>query len=226
MRNIHTIAATAALLAAASANASIQFSFADPGNGRQLTNTAGALTSTLTYDTNEAITFIVGLDSIGGSTVAFSDARLEMNITVGQATNLGGGVYRAAISGGFRVYRQGGGDILTGSAANGNFLTFTSAGSLGTTSNLTLNYTAGAELTSLLTAIDPSYVLAPVYDAVFTITDIAVRGGGALIDPQTGVYNTFQANTSYSGTANVIPTPGSFAMAGLGLGLVAGRRRR
>lgn len=224
MRKSTIIAATAALLAAAGANAAVQFSFADPGNGRQLTNTAGATTSLLTYDTNAPITFIVGLTDIGGGVVAFTDARLEMNITVGQASLIAPGIYQAAISGSFRVYNNASGlDILTGSATNGNFITFSTAGALGTTSNLTLSYSAGAELSSLLTPLNQT--LAPVYDAVFTITDIVSATGGPLIGTN-NVYNNFTANTSYSGTANTIPTPGSLAMAAMGLGLMGTRRRR
>ena len=62
-------------------------------------------------------------------------------------------------------------------------------------------------------------------EAVFTLTNILVAQGLALIDAQTKEFNSFSANSSFTGNTAVIPSSGSLALMGLG-GLIAARRRR
>lgn len=212
-------------LAAGSANAAITFSFADPAPGKQLTNTS----SVVSYDTSNStgvLQFIVGSNDGSLPTTVFNNARMEMRVVLGPATPVIGG-FVALASGGFTIYsldvtntiRT---DILTGTVGTGGLVNFGPSGAIITNSvapnNLT--YTAGPALTALLA---PGQTLAPLFDAVFTLTDVTFAGGTPIIGDN--VVNNFQANASFSGTSEVIPTPTGLALIAVG-GLVGGRRRR
>ncbi len=211
-------------LAAGAAQASIAFSFADPANGRQLTNVkdgAAAGVGLMTYDSSAPITFIVDgtEDSLG--VLVFNNARMEMRFEMSPAVTIAG-VTTAPVAGTFRIYNAtSGNDIVTGQSADGAFVRIAGTNSILFSSPDGFTYTAGADLTSFLPS---GQSLAADQEAVFTLTDVLVQGGGSMFAAG-GVFKDFAANASFSGTSNLVPTPGAIALAGLG-GLLVGRRRR
>lgn len=216
------------LAMASVANASIAFSFADPVPGRQVSNVqngAGPGLGLLTYDTSANIVLLVDDNEFGGfGSLSFNTARLEVTLTLGAAVTLGG-VTLAPVSGTFTIYDFTGGvrtDILTGSSQNGAFVRVTGTNAIQFSTADGFSYAAGPALAALLLPSGRS--LAPAQEAVFTLTDIATVGGGNFIGPG-GVFRSFNANASFSGTSETVPTPGAAALAGLA-GLVALRRRR
>ena len=223
-------AAVAVAAACASANAGLSFSFADPVPGRQLTNLqanqAGAGTGVMSYDQFASLTLLVdGSDEANPFTAIFSNARMEMNMTVFAGTTVGG-IFSAPVSGFFRIFDSNtGADILRGDASGGAFLRYSNASSLQLSSDSGFAYTFGAALNATLAAngnagstpIDPQ-------DGVFTITDAIAQGGGSIIGSG-GVVKSFSANTSFSGTvATAVPAPGAVALVGLA-GMLSRRRR-
>lgn len=231
---IKTLIAAGLLAAAGSvANAAVTFSFADPAPGKQLRHTSNGAapgSGTFSYDmsnTTGVIRFIVGSNDGSIPTTVFSNARMDMNIHMGLATPVPGG-FMAPLSGSFRVFDFSSGlDILTGvfgsQGPGGTAVVFGASGALITNSIAPndLVYTAGPALQALLPA---GLFLAPLFDAVFTITDIAQIGGGPFINTA-GEVASFDANASFSGTSELIPTPGTLALLGVA-GLVGIRRRR
>ncbi|MGQ0626755.1 MAG: MYXO-CTERM sorting domain-containing protein [Phycisphaerales bacterium] len=217
------------LALASAANASIAFSFADPVPGRQVSNLqngSGAGLGLLTYDTSAPIVFLVDDSDVGGSgATSFNNARLEVNLTLGAAITMGG-VTLAPVSGDFTIYDFTGNvrtDILRGQSMSGAFVRVTGTNAIQFSTADGFSYTAGPALQAFLGALR---TLVADQEAVFTLTDIATVGGGSFIGPG-GVFRSFNANASFSGTSNVevVPTPGAAALAGLA-GLVALRRRR
>ena len=71
-----------------------------------------------------------------------------------------------------------------------------------------LVYTPGPRLQTILGA---GRNLGNPEEAVFTLTDISVAGGAPLTGTG-GVFNSFDANASFSGNAGVVPAPGSVAL--------------
>jgi uncharacterized protein (TIGR03382 family) len=231
---IKTLIAVGVLAAAGTvAQSAVTFSFADPAPGKQLRHTSNGAapgSGTLTYDltpTTGVIRFIVGSNDGSIPTTVFANARMDMNIDVGLAVPIPGG-YMAPLSGSFRIFNATSGlDILTGTFGSagpgGTSVIFGASGAL-ITNSITPNdlvYTAGPELTALLPS---GLFLAPLFDAVFTITDIAQIGPGPFVSTS-GEIASFDANASFSGTSELIPTPGTMALLALS-GLVGLRRRR
>jgi len=228
VRQVALIAGSVLALASA-ANASIAFSFADPVPGRQvanLQNGAGPGLGLLTYDTGANIAFLVDDNELGGfGFTTFTNARLEVNLTLGAAVVMGG-ITLAPVSGTFIIYDFTGNvrtDILNGSSMAGAFVRVTGTNAIQFSTADGFSYSAGPALQALLGGLR---ILAPDQEAVFTLTDIATVGGGNFIGPG-GVFRSFNANASFSGTSNteIIPTPGAAALVGIA-GLVAMRRRR
>ncbi len=222
------LALTTALTLAAAANASVTFQFADPTGGNQVThvaNGAGAGLGLMTYDTSANIDFFVDGSGSGLGSPSFLGAHLEINFVLGAGTVLGSGDIIIPVTGTFTIY-QGSGmsrvDILTGTtlpSGSGAFFQVGSTQAILFSDPEGFAYTAGPALTPSLAGnslVDPQ-------EAVFTITDLNLTSAASLLGAG-GVVNSFTANTSFSGNAN-IPTPGAMALVGLG-GLVAVRRRR
>jgi uncharacterized protein (TIGR03382 family) len=230
---IKTLIAVGMLAAAGSiAQATVMtFSFADPAPGKQLRHTSNGPapgSGALTYDmsaTTGVIRFIVGSNNGSIPTTVFANARMEMNIDVGLATPIPGG-FMAPLMGSFRIFNADSSlDILTGTfgQGGGTAVIFGASGAVITNSIAPndLVYTAGPELQAL---IPSGLFLAPLFDAVFTITDITQIGPGPFVSTS-GEIASFDANASFSGTAELIPTPGTLALLGLA-GLTGLRRRR
>ena len=216
------LAALALAGLAGSAMGGLTFSFADPAGNGQLVNTGGVLS----YDSSAVLSF-----NIDGSTepspfsVSFVNAGLELNLTLSNASSFAG-VTTAQISGSFRFFNRdiNGGvgpaaTILEAVAPSGAFVSIGAAGTVNTDFDFFgLVLSAGAQLQGLLA---PGRFIAPPFDSVFTVTDIAPLP----LSVVNGTISNFSANASFSGTANVVPTPGSVALLALG-GLAMGRRRR
>lgn len=209
-------------LAAGMAQASISFSFADPPNGRQLTNIENGVApgvSLMTYDMSEPLVFYVDGTDEGLGSMTFTDARMELRFELSPAVTIGG-VTIAPVFGVFRIFNAlSGNDIVTGQSAAGAYVRVAGTNSILFSSPDGFSYSAGPDLIPFLPV---GQVLAPEQEAVFTLTDVLAPGG--LFGPG-GVFRDFAANASFSGTTNLIPAPGAFALAGIG-GLLVTRRKR
>ena len=211
------------------AQAGLTFSFADPAPGPQV-SFSGGVGGLLTFDEDVTISFNVDGTSEPNSFVTlFPSARLELALTVGAATPLNATDFVASVSGTFRIYSAGNPDpaqntILSAVVADGAFLRVGSSSSVNSDSLVFgLSFVAGPLLQDLLL---PGRTIAPQFDAVFTLTDVLnATGGSGIAGPGGGPISAFTANASFSGTANVVPTPGAAALVVLG-GLAASRRRR
>lgn len=221
---IAVVSALALACAAGVANASLQFSFADPQPGRQMTNTAGALA----YDQSAVLMFHANLSDAGlSANQTWSNARMEMNMSVGIAVLVAPGLYQAPVSGFFEVYDMSSSSrvaILRGTASAGAYVRYSGTNSM-LFSDPDLQYSAGPAMNSLLPS-GQSFSFDNPQEAVFTLTDMIVAGGGSVIG-QNGLVRNFDANASYSGNSGftIVPTPGAAALLGIG-GLMVGRRRR
>lgn len=232
VKNVLKISAAAAVFAlAGAAQADLAFSFADPGAGiRPVTCVAGGGgpgIGRITYNMAVPISFIVdGTNEpgfLGGSPHVFN-ATLELQLDIGAATTAAG-VTTASVNGYFIVKDNVSNNmILRGDTASGPgaFVRVGGTNSILFSDQTGFAYTFGAALNSLLA---PGRSPANPQEAVFTLTNILVAQGLSLIDAQTKTFNSFSANSSFTGNTAVIPTPGSIALVGLG-GLIATRRRR
>lgn len=216
------LAVAGLFLAAGTAQASIAFSFADPPNGRQLTNIENGVApgiSLMTYDMSAPLVFYVDGTDEGLGNLTFTDARMELRFELSPAVTIGG-VTIAPVSGVFRIFNAlSGNDIVTGQSADGAYVRVAGTNSILFSSPDGFSYTAGPDLIPFLPA---GQVLAADQEAVFTLTDVLAPGG--LFGPG-GVFRDFAANASFSGTTSLIPAPGAFALAGIG-GLLVTRRKR
>ena len=215
-----------AMLAGCSmAQGSIAFSFADPGPGHQFTNQAnggGQGIGLLSYNSNQAISLII--DGATESAVTMNNARLEVNNMMLGAAQTNNGVTTAPVSGSFTFFDFTGGvrtNILTAQVPTGSFVRIGNTNALLFSSSTGLVYTPGPALTALL---ESGTTLGNPQEAVFTLTDVTVAGGAPLIGAN-GVFNSFTANSSYSGNTGTVPTPGSVAILMLAGGALSRRRR-
>ncbi|MDX2132461.1 MAG: PEP-CTERM sorting domain-containing protein [Planctomycetota bacterium] len=224
MKTSWILAGAIALAGVAAAQASVAMSFADPIPGRQLSNLAngaGAGVGLLRYDQTVPLTFL--FDGAGGGFVdhVFTDARMELTMSLGAATTIAG-VTTAPVSGSFTIFDMSSGmrrDIVTGTAAAGTFVRISNTNSL-LFSDPTFSYAAGPALVDIvgpITFLDPS-------EGVLTLTSVVTDGGGSFINPD-GTFKSFEANASFTGNAEAVPAPGAIALAGLGALCVARRRR-
>lgn len=211
-------------LAAGAAQASIAFSFADPSNGRQITNIKDGVSpgvSLMTYDQAAPLVFYVDGTEESLGTLTFNNARMELRFEMSPAVTIGG-VTTAPVAGFFRIFNATtGNDIVTGQSNAGAFVRVAGTNSILFSSPDGFSYAAGADLNAFLPS---GSSLAADQEAVFTLTDVLVPGGGGIFGAG-GVFKDFTANASFSGTTNLVPAPGAIALAGVG-GLLVARRRR
>jgi uncharacterized protein (TIGR03382 family) len=217
----------ASLALAGAAQAGVFMSFADPIPGRQMHNEANAIEAgvgRLTYDQSASFDFFVDGSDVGFGPVTFAGAHMEMNMALG-VTAVTGSVTVAPVRGFFSIYilddsnqRQ---EIVRGLASDGAYVRVGNTNSL-LFSSPDFQYVAGPALQALMPV---GTVLGDPTEGVFTLTAIAPVGGGtAFLNPD-GSFKSFDANASFTGNAEVVPTPGALALAGLG-GLCLLRRRR
>lgn len=175
----------------------------------------------LTYDSTAPISFLFDGTEDGLPNHLFTNARMEMQLSLGPASILGG-FTTAPVSGFFRILdnnTQPASEILLGTAIAGSFVRISETNAL-LFSGPSFSYLPGLALT----AITGPLAFADPTEAVFTLTSIVAVGGGFFINPD-GTFRTFDANASFSGNTQTIPTPGTVALCGLG-SLVLSRRRR
>lgn len=219
------VALAAGAVITSGAQAGISFSFADPVPGRQLTNVADggseAGIGALSYDTSAVLVFYVDASEIGAGTLTFSNARMEMDMEIGAAF-MSGSVMLAPVTGTFTIYDFTGGvrnDILIGNADSGTFVRITNTNSI-LFSDPDFTYSPGPALLPLLPS---GVVFVPSTEAVFTLTDVQTPGGSNLTTAG-GTFNSFEANASFTGNTEVVPSPAGFALLAIAAG--ANRRRR
>lgn len=224
-------AALAAGLMCASAVAHagvISFSFTPATTGGTLTCVAGAGgpdTGLLIFNQNTPLTFTVDATGDGGGITTFNNARATMSITLPPASNLGGGLFQSQVSGTFTIYDFTGNvrtDILTGNLTGGVFQKFQTSHLIQLGTNTGLTYTAGPRLTQILGA---GRTLSTPESGLFALADVRTFTGGTEVIGPGNVFDSFFANTAFTGSSNVIPNPGSIALLTVG-GLMMARRRR
>lgn len=226
-RGLALVALACAAGTAVTAHGAVTFTFFDPGTGPEITYTTGSDNVTSPGNaqwTGSNVTLTVD-GSDHGLGVAVFTASVSMDLDVGAVTGMGGQTFIAPIlQGTFSFTDIGSGDtILTGTVGP----TAGAVLALGTTGNIIAQGTEGASglvLTagSALDSFLGGLVLAPIYDANFTLTNI--NPAATLNDDD--FLEDFFANSAFTGNANVIPSPGAIALAGLSvLTLAAGRKR-
>ncbi|MGD9692269.1 MAG: hypothetical protein AB7G17_12605 [Phycisphaerales bacterium] len=216
------LAASAGLLAGGASNASVFFTFQDPGTPREVTYTqgSGGNPGTITYTSGNAVFLEVDgtQEGIGVQTYATT---LAMNLTVGTAS-AAGAFLQAPVSGTFVFTDMGSGmTLLSGSITTGAVLTFLSTGSIvATSSNGSLVMTAGAAMLPQLN-LNGFGAIVPQFDASFSLSSLSPL---PLVLTPDGYIPSFTANAAFVGNAEV-PTPGSAALAGIAAMFLAPRRR-
>lgn len=231
------VAAAGIATCAATAHGAIFFTFSDPVGARQVTysENPGSMFGSMSYSSDAVVNLIVDGSEEGMPAALVYETRLEMNISVGQATALPNapGAFASPLFGNFIFYQQFGGpafatgdprgeeEILRGTFDSAIMLTVGGAGALITTSEnqFGLSYTASGALLDQINAVGIPQLFG-FKDAVFTLTDVlptlSIGDSGRLTD--------FTANAAYTGTAEV-PAPGAVGLLALS-GLAAARRRR
>lgn len=219
------IVALAGLGLAAVAQGAVTMSFADPIPGRQLHNQVdgfGQGIGLMTYDTTAPLRFLFDGTEDGFASNIFTNARMEMNLSIGAATTLNG-LTTAPVTGFFRIYdasTPANLDIIRGVATAGTYVRISNTNAI-LFSDPNFSYIAGPALT----AITGPMIFTNPTEGVFTLTSVVTEGGQGFFNPD-GSFRSFDANASFTGnTESAIPTPGALALAGLSL-LCLGVRRR
>ncbi len=226
-RGLALVALACAAGMAASAHGAVTFTFFDPGAGPEITYTEGSDNVT---DPGEAtwtgpnVTFTVDGTDEGLGVVVFT-ASVQMDLEIGAVTGQPGGTFIAPIlNGSFSFTDMGTGDTIISAVvgpdagavlalgSTGNIIAQGSGGANG------LVFTAGSALDTFLGGL----TLGPIFDANFTLTNISP----AAVLSDNDFLEDFDANSAFTGNADVIPSPGTIALAGLSmLTLVASRKR-
>lgn len=206
----------------------IQFSFAPPTTGNAITSIAGAAgpnVGLVVFDQASILNFVVDTTADGGGIFNFPNARMVMSLALPPATDLGGGLFRSAVTGSFTIYdftdniRN---DILTATLAGGQFLKFDTSHVILLNSNSGLTYSAGPRLNTILA---PGRTLASAQDGTFPLANVRTITGSSQILGPGNVFETFFARSGFTGSTNTIPNPGALALAAMGALLIARRRR-
>lgn len=239
------VAAGALMAVAGSANAAAFLTFLDPAGGREVKYTApvgnatfGTLTATAVVD------FQIDLSDHGLGTVVFDNVTYSKTAKVSAAW-MNGSSFNAEVYDAVFSYTDGANTILTGAfgtgtqgGPNGGDLFINGlSGSISSNADAvggSLSYVfgnapiqvgnpgAGADLNALLATVQLAFGAA--IDGNWTLTGITPRPN--VFEGSAGTFITsFDANAAFSGTVDIVPTPGAAALAGMGL-LVGLRRRR
>ncbi len=238
------VAAGALMALAGSANAAAFLTFLDPAGAREVKYTAptgggtfGTLTATATVD------FQIDLTEHGLGVVIFDNVTYTKTAKVSAAW-MSGSSFNAEVYDATFSYTDGANTVLSGSfgsgftGTNGGDLFINGlSGSIGSNADvaggsLVYNFGsapiqpgnpgAGADLAALLATVNLAFGNA--IDGNWTLTGITPRPNVFEVGGQTFI-QSFDANAAFSGTVDIVPTPGATALAGLGL-LVGLRRRR
>lgn len=225
-------AASAGLIAAPAASASVTFTFEDPSGAREFQYDEGDIQNpcTIGYDSPQSggvLRLTVDASEHGLAPVTF-DAILEIDLTVGSATDLGFGSI-AGVSGVFRFLEIGRGLpnlIFEGVITNGAFVVIGSTGAQVSSSDEgSLTLTAGPALQEYLDL--GGLTIAGQMDSAFSLSSIRLAGGieGVPGINEFGYIESFNANTAYVGSAGIIPSPPA-AITLAALAFITRRQRR
>lgn len=235
------IVAGVAGMAVGSANAAVFLTFADPPGAREVTYIAptsggdayGILNASGSVNLEIDLSFVTGN---AADVLVFSGADFAQTVSVGEVTVLSPSTWEAPLSNGsFSFYDAGGDLIFSATYTSGATFIFGNSGAT-TTSNpeADLVFTVGPAFTSALPAslVADGMTELLALDASFTLTALLFADNQKLVSMDNNgdgfpekYFNTFEANSAFTGTADLIPTPGTLALAGLGL-MAAARRRR
>jgi uncharacterized protein (TIGR03382 family) len=242
------IVAAAALSAiAGSANAAAFLTFLDPAGAREVKYTAptgGATFGTLTA--TAVVDLQIDLTDSGLGVVLFDNVIYRKTAKVSNAT-MNGSSFSAEVFDAEFSYTDGANTVLSGTfgtgaggTANGGDLFINGlSGSISSNADavggsLVYNFGAapiqvgnpgaGSSLSALLATVGLSFGAA--IDGNWTLTGISPRpmvfeGGNGQ-----NFIASFDANAAFSGTVDIVPTPGTAALAGLGLIMGLSRRRK
>ncbi len=219
-----TVVALAALGLAASARRTSRCPLLTPSRGARCTARRTPPARALPccpFDTTAPISLLFDGSEDGYANHVFANARMDMAMSIGAATTVGG-VTTAPLFGSFTIYDgiiDPAFEIFSGVAAAGTFVRISNT-TLFSSATPNFVYTAGPALIAItgpIAFVDPS-------EGVFTLTSVVAEGGGSFINPD-GSFNTFDANASFTGNTQAVPTPGSIAILGLSCLCLAGRRR-
>lgn len=223
MRNRFMFVLFTSACVAPTLRASIFFTLDDPGPGPEIAYFEGTDNAT-----NPGLFTYIGapldLDVDGtqeGLGVQTFVAQLQMSLTIGAIDGTLGSALSAPILGGsFSLVDTNAGNetIFSGALSGGGLLTLSTVGALiATSSTGGLTLAEGPALAGFLGGLQ----LAPTFDISFTLTNISP----AVSINQNNFLTTFTANSAFTGNAELIPTPGSLALFGLGAMSLCVRRR-
>ena len=211
--SMRVIAGSMILVGAAAAQGAITFTFADPTAMSEMSHTGGLLS----YNA-DAIDFTIHSTEAGYAGETYEDATLSFTATAVDGGSFGPFQAGLVTTTTFEFRDNAGDLLLSGSFTNGTLALINDVGGITADEDASfggLTYTAHGDFLADLQAANLE--LAPEFDAAFTLTNIEFGSPGqGLAD--------FTANSAFTGTAHVIPTPGALALAGFG-GLAAIRRR-
>lgn len=198
----------------ASSQASVFFTFEDPGAGAEISYTKDDATAdpgVVTYIGAPVELVVDGSEN--ALPITTFNSNLTMNLLVGAATTVGGQFIAPILSGTFSFSEVGSGDVIfsaTVGAEAGAVITLGTTGSMiaqGDGSPLGLVFQSGAALDALLNGLQ----IGPIFNASFTLTNISPQA--ALNND--GFLQSFTASSAFTADAQVIPSPGAMALIGL-----------
>jgi uncharacterized protein (TIGR03382 family) len=241
------VAAAALSAVAGSANAAAFLTFLDPAGAREVKYTAPVGNATFgTVTATALVNLQIDLTDNGLGVVTFNGVRYTKTAKVSNAT-MNGSSFSAEVFDAEFSYTDGANTVLSGSfgtgaggTANGGDLFINGlSGSISSNADavggsLAYNFGsapiqagnpgAGGTLQALLATA--SLAFGAAIDGNWTLTGITPRpnvfeGGNGL-----NFLASFDANAAFSGTVDIVPTPGTAALAGLGLVMGLSRRRK
>jgi hypothetical protein len=241
MKNLALVALALAGAATGVANGSVYLTFADPPGGREVSyvapNAGGDAFGIL--NAFAVVNLSIDLSEVTGNigdVLMFNGADFNHTVNVGALTVASSLIMEAPLTNGsFSFYDTHGDLILSASYDSGATFIFEASGAT-TTSNpdANLTFTVGPALLAAMPAVlvDSNMTELLALDASFTLTAFLFEGNKKVVamdnngdgEPEK-YFNTFQANSAFTGTALLVPAPGAIALAGLGV-LTAARRRR
>lgn len=222
-------AATAAQAGISLSPGTVSMTYADPSGELSVNHVTGGMgdsSSTVTVDT--IVDFTVDLTGLGGSAITFMGASFVKTVDVGTVTQVAPGMFVSnAFNGSFTVTDSDENVIISGTygttdGSNGAVFILTESGSLTANDSFiggSLEFTLGAQLADLLG--DSGLSVGDDRDASWTLTNITPDVGLT----QFGFFDNFDADGAFTGSFNVVPNPGSVALAGIG-GLMFIRSRK
>lgn len=224
----------------------VSFTYADPSGELSVVHTEGGLGdlgSTITVSTN--VDLEIDLTGIGGGVLNFDNVRIEKTVQLGEVTEVAPGMFLAdAFNGHFDFFDTnvvaaglpgelilsgdygffGGGEKFGGGPGDsfGAAFILTESGVLTANDSFvggSLEFSLGTQLANLFAADNLS--VGDDRDASWTLTNITPD---AAVN-QFGFFSSFDADGAFTGSFNVVPSPGSVALAGIG-GLMFLRSRK